>query len=98
MLLLEAVDTMMGRHGYCRRELDDFLARYGYPVQRVGTEDVMAFPPPARDRFGADRRSEPPFQAFDSGWRVRSPLRRVAVPLVGVGAAVEVVEGQARAT
>lgn len=44
VLLLEAVDTMMGRHGYSRRELHDFLDSHHYSVRRVGTEDIVAFP------------------------------------------------------
>jgi len=50
ILLLEAVDTMMARHGYSRRELDDFLACHGYSVQGVGTEDILALPAPAQPK------------------------------------------------
>lgn len=41
-LLLEAVDTMMRRHGYAWPELSAFLHRHDYTVTRLGTEDVLA--------------------------------------------------------
>lgn len=44
LLLLEAVDTMMRRHGYSRRSLTDFLSRHRYAVRDVGAEDLLAFP------------------------------------------------------
>lgn len=49
-LLLEAVDTMMKRHGYGWHELSTFLNRHGYRVTAFGAEDVLAVPTPSVGR------------------------------------------------
>jgi FkbM family methyltransferase len=44
MILLEAVDVMMDRHGYAPRDLQEFFERHEYSVSKVGTEDIVALP------------------------------------------------------
>jgi FkbM family methyltransferase len=44
VILLEAVDVMMDRHGYARGDLQAFLERYDYVLSEVGTEDIVARP------------------------------------------------------
>jgi FkbM family methyltransferase len=44
VILFEAADEMMTRHGYSRDQLSGFLLERDYTLSDVGTEDMVAFP------------------------------------------------------